>query len=75
MKMTKEKSCQIRQLRNKTGCGLYDCRKAIEFCEEHTDCLPEAYLRVKCLGVLWKMPFLDAVKRESLYLNENGTQK
>jgi len=63
---------EVKELRNKTGCGLSECRKAIEFCEEHPECVPIAYLIVKGIAVNRKGPFLEQVKGESEYQKIKG---
>ena len=61
--MSKKK--QALQLREETGCGLADCMKAIEYCEEHPDCIPLAYLKVKFLAVYRSGDFYSNVKKET----------
>jgi len=46
---TKE-SNEIIQLSDKTGFGIPECQKAMDFCKEHPDCLPIAYLKAKVFG-------------------------
>ena len=41
----------IKELREKTGCSLQDCKKAFEYTEEHEGCTPLGYLKAKCFAV------------------------
>lgn len=53
-------------LRNKTGAGLQDCKKAIEYSEAHEGCTPIGYLKAKGLAVATPgMSFEDRVKKFS----------
>ena len=42
--LNNEEIAAIIKLRNESGCGLYLCRKAIEFSKEHEGCTPLGYL-------------------------------
>lgn len=60
----------VRALKDRTGCSLYHCNKAFEFCELHPECLPEAYLRVFSQPVVRKQPFLECVRIESMNIKK-----
>lgn len=46
-----DKNKQIKELRDKTGCGFLACRKAIEYCDKHPNCSPLGYLHTAYSGV------------------------
>lgn len=66
---------EVIELRNKTGCGLHECRQAVEFCEEHPECIPIAYLIVKGIAVNRRGTFLEQVRRESEYQKIKGEKE
>ena len=49
--MDKERTEQIKKLREKTGCSLNACRRAFEYCDEHPNCSPLGYLHAAYSGV------------------------
>ena len=42
---------QIKALRSKTGAGLRDCKKAVEYEKTHDGCTALGYLKAKALAV------------------------
>ncbi len=58
-----EMRMKIKRLREMSGVGSYDCRKAIEYCKAHPDCTPIGYLRAKSFAVATpKLSFYERVK-------------
>ena len=49
--MDKERTEQIKKLREKTGCSLNACRRAFKYCDEHPNCSPLGYLHAAYSGV------------------------
>ena len=41
----------VNRLHNETGCGLLECRKAIEYAKSHDGCTPLGYLKAKGIAV------------------------
>lgn len=49
--MSKVTADMVRELRNKTGCGLQQCKEALEYSFTHENTTPIGYLRAKGLAV------------------------
>ena len=56
----------IKELREISGAGLHECKKAIEYCETHTDCTPLGYLKACGFAVATpNLTFDERVKKFS----------
>lgn len=66
--MTNNKNTKIKILHQKTGCSLSNCKKAIEFCQEHPECNEIGYLKAISFALATpKLTFLERVKYFSNY--------
>lgn len=67
----KEKRINIKTLREKTGCSLFYCKKAIEFCQKYPECNEIGYLKAVSLALATpKFNFLERVRYFSQYEKE-----
>lgn len=56
----------IKELREISGAGMYECKKAIEYCEIHIDCTPLGYLMACGVAVATpNLTFDERVKKFS----------
>ena len=53
---------EVLELREKIGCSLQECKKAIEYCIDRNDVTPIGYLKAKTIAVCTHMNFDDRVK-------------
>lgn len=71
-----EMRMDVKRLREMSGAGSYDCRKAIMYCRDHPDCTPMGYLRAKAFAVATpKLTFHERVKMFSDRYDSEGEQK
>ena len=61
----------VKRIHEMSGAGLYDCRKAIEYCRVHLDCTPMGYLRAKAFAVATpNLSFNERVRQFSVEYDE-----
>ena len=62
----------IKELREISGTGLHECKKAIEYCKAHTDCTPLGYLMTCGIAIATpNLTFDERVKKFSI-MEESG---
>lgn len=71
MKLNANEVKRVMDLRNETGAGLLECRKAIEFEKEHKGCTAIGFLKATSIAVA--TPGMDFEDRVRAFSAEKGS--